>query len=121
MSSSRPRVYQTPAGVRLCALEEIADPGARNFVLQIGPAFFHGFVVRRGEAVRGYVDRCPHQGLPLAHKLDQYLTPDRTLIACAWHGALFRLEDGRCVGGPCLGESLKPWSVLVDQGFVRTA
>jgi nitrite reductase/ring-hydroxylating ferredoxin subunit len=31
-------------------------------------------VVRRGEAAFGYVDRCPHAGLPLAQVLDRYLT-----------------------------------------------
>jgi nitrite reductase/ring-hydroxylating ferredoxin subunit len=56
----------TPAGVRLGALDLIGDGKARNFVLQIGNGRFHGFVVRLGETARGYVDRCPHAGLPLA-------------------------------------------------------
>ena len=64
------RLTATPRGVALCPLELLADPGARNFVLQIGQARFHGFVVRKGGAIRGYVDRCQHMGLPLAQKLD---------------------------------------------------
>lgn len=121
MSEGRKRVFQTPAGVALCTLDMLADPGARNVVLQIDDAFFHGFLVRTGEQVRGYVDRCPHQGLPLAQKLDAYLTPDGSLISCAWHGALFRIEDGVCVGGPCSGARLTPWPVSVENGVVRTA
>ncbi|WP_373047554.1 Rieske (2Fe-2S) protein [Vulgatibacter sp.] len=117
----RERVWQTPAGVRLCLLSDLADPGARNFVLQIGEAFFHGFVVRRGEVVHGYVDRCPHAGLPLSRKLDDYLTEKKDLISCVWHGALFRIDDGACVGGPCSGASLTPWPVRVDDGWVKTA
>ena len=115
------RVWTTPSGVALCQFEALADPGARNFVLQIGEAYFHGFVVRKGEAVHGYVDRCPHAGMPLAQQLDQYLTPDRQLIGCSWHGALFRIEDGKCVGGPCGGASLTPWPVKVEAGVVKTA
>jgi nitrite reductase/ring-hydroxylating ferredoxin subunit len=115
------RLTTTPPGVRLCPLELIPDPGARNFVLQIGDARFHGFVVRRGGEVRGYVDRCPHTGLPLAQKLDDYLTPCGELIACSWHGALFRTQDGYCVGGPCAGESLIAWPVEVCDGAIRTA
>ena len=118
---SRERVWQTPPNVRLCPLDALADPGSRNFVLQIGNAFFHGFVVRKGEAVYGYVDRCPHAGLPLARTLDDYLTPDRELVSCVWHGALFRPEDGACVGGPCHGASLSPWPVRVEDGWVKTA
>lgn len=121
MSEARARVYETPAGVALCTLDMISDPGARNVVLQIDEAYFHGFLVRSGDQVRGYVDRCPHQGMPLAQKLDQYLTPDGSLINCSWHGALFRIEDGACVGGPCTGAKLTPWPVKVDGGIVRTA
>jgi len=115
------RLTATPPGVRLCALEEIGDPGARNFVLQMKAGRFHGFVIRRGFEVRGYVDRCPHMGLPLAQTLDQYLAGDGELIACSWHGALFRVEDGVCVGGPCVGARLTEWPVETDGAEVRTA
>lgn len=121
MSEARTRVEATPAGVTLCPLSALADPGARNFVLQIDDAYFHGFVVRLRDQVRGYVDRCPHQGLPLAQKLDGYLTPDGKLITCGWHGALFRPEDGVCVGGPCAGGRLTEWPVRVEDGLVKTA
>ena len=115
------RLFSTPAGVKLGPLELIADGAARNFVLQIGEGFFHGFVVRRGGEVRGYVDRCPHAGLPLAQELDDYLTPTGDLIACSWHGALFDIDSGACVGGPCAGAALRPWPVVLADGWIRTA
>ncbi len=115
------RVWSTPAGVNLGPLDLIADGAARNYVLQIGANRFHGFVVRRGEAAFGYVDRCPHAGLPLAQALDQYLTPDGGMIACSWHGAVFSIEDGACLGGPCAGARLTPWPVRVDDGRLLTA
>jgi len=121
VSEGRVRVYETPPGVTLCTLDALASPGARNFVLQIDEAFFHGFLVRVGEQVHGYVDRCPHAGLPLSQKLDEYLTPKGELITCSWHGALFRIEDGACVGGPRSGQRLTPWPVRVDDGWIRTA
>ena len=117
----RPRVWKTPPGVALCAEADLADPGSRGFVLQIGEAFFHGFLVRRAGEVHGYVDRCPHAGFPLAIELDRYLTRDGDLIMCGWHGAVFRPEDGVCVGGPCAGARLTPWPVQVSGGVVRTA
>jgi nitrite reductase/ring-hydroxylating ferredoxin subunit len=115
------RVWETRAGINLGPLDLIADGGARNYVLQIGDKRFHGFVARRGEAVFGYVDRCPHQGLPLAQELDQYLTPDGGLIQCSWHGAVFTVETGACVGGPCVGSRLTPWPVEARDGRVVTA
>jgi nitrite reductase/ring-hydroxylating ferredoxin subunit len=96
-------------------------PGARGFVLAMRAGRFHGFVVRRGEAVHGYADRCPHAGVTLARELDDYLTPSGELIACSWHGALFEPDTGLCVGGPCAGQRLAPWPVKVVDGQLFTA
>ena len=115
------RLTATPAGVGLGPLDSIPDGGARNFVLEMRAGRFHGFVVRRGEAVFGYVDRCPHMGLPLAQALDDYVSADGSLIECDWHGALFEIASGKCVGGPCVGASLTRWPVAVEQGFILTA
>lgn len=118
---SEARVFFTPAGVNLGPLEQIAPGQARNFVLRVAEAHFHGFVVRQDDRVHGYVDRCPHAGMPLAEELDQYLTPQGDLIVCSWHGALFRISDGLCIGGPCGGRSLTSWPVEVRDGEIVTA
>lgn len=120
-SPIRERIWQTPPNVRLCRLDDIEEPGARNFVVQVKEAYFHGFAVREGGKVYGYVDRCPHAGLPLARTLDGYLTDRKDLIVCAWHGALFRPDDGVCVGGPCAGSRLTPWPLRVEDGWLETA
>ena len=119
--SERKRVWATPPNVALCAEADIADPGSRGFVLQIGEAFFHGFVVSTAGQIVGYVDRCPHAGFPLAVELDRYLTPDGSQILCGWHGAIFEPLTGLCTGGPCAGGRLTPWPVSVVNGTVRTA
>ena len=116
-----PRLTATPAGIRLGPLELIPDGTARNFVLEMRAGRFHGFVVRQGEALHGYVDRCPHMGLPLAQTLDDYLSADGTLIACSWHGAVFDVASGACRGGPCPGAALTPWPVRLEEGQIVTA
>lgn len=116
-----PRLTTTPAGVALGPLALIPDGGARSFVLEMRAGRFHGFVVRRGDDLRGYVDRCPHQGLPLAQTLDDYLTPQRDRIACSWHGAVFAIDDGRCLGGPCAGTRLARWPVALRGDQIVTA
>ncbi|KHL26506.1 2Fe-2S ferredoxin [Croceibacterium mercuriale] len=120
MSEARVTPDAVPAGVRLCPGNQLAEGTARNFVLQLRAGRFHGFVVRRDGAVHGYVDRCPHMGLPLAQQLDRYLAPDGGLIMCSWHGALFRITDGTCVGGPCAGERLVPWPVAIQDDWIIT-
>jgi nitrite reductase/ring-hydroxylating ferredoxin subunit len=37
---------------------------------------------------------------------------------CSSHGALFRISDGECVLGPCLGEKLMPLLIEVRDGDV---
>lgn len=114
------RLTATPAGVQLGPIELIPDNAARNFVLEMRAGRFHGFIVRRGDNVFGFVDRCAHMPVPLAQQLDGYLTPDGTHIQCSWHGALYRIEDGRCVGGPCTGSQLLAWPVAVREGMLVT-
>jgi nitrite reductase/ring-hydroxylating ferredoxin subunit len=95
-------------GTRLCALAEIGDPGAKGFVLSHGMRIF---VVRRGTDLFGYANSCPHQGTTLDWNPDVFLTVDKTHIQCATHAAWFRIEDGFCVAGPCLGQKLYPVAV----------
>jgi nitrite reductase/ring-hydroxylating ferredoxin subunit len=106
------------AGTVLCALAELPDPGARGFMFRDGEALFLGFVTRVAGAVTGWVDSCPHAGMPLAVFPNRYLTRQGDLILCASHGALFRPEDGVCVGGPCAGKALTPWGVRVEGASV---
>lgn len=111
-----------PAGTELCRLDEIKDPGSRGFAWREGHNLFHSFITRHGETVHGYVDYCPHAGWPLALSNDGYLTRDGRAILCSVHGALFRHEDGTCIGGPGRLEALVPWPVVLgDDGVIRVA
>ena len=93
---------------RLCRFEDIEDGHSRGFELQHEGTKTQLFVVRRGVVVFGYINECPHIGTPLNWKNTTFLTQDRSQIICATHGALFRIEDGRCTAGPCAGQSLTP-------------
>ncbi|ATQ41007.1 Rieske (2Fe-2S) protein [Caulobacter mirabilis] len=109
------------AGTILCRLEEISDPGSKDFRFRAEDRLFAGFVVRQAGEVRGYVDSCPHAGWPLAGPSGRHLTREGDLILCAGHGALFRIEDGVCLSGPCAGRRLTPWPVAVRAGQVVAA
>ncbi len=101
----------------LCRLEDIPDGAARGF----GPA--HGgfvglFAVRRGPAASVYVNACPHLGTSLDWAPDRFLTADGALIVCATHGALFGIEGGVCVHGPCIGDRLEAVPVRIVDGVI---
>ena len=122
MSRTDPDNPARPApGSVLCALDEITSPGARGFRFRAEDAVFAGFVIRRGEAVVGYVDSCPHAGWPLAGPSGRHLTRENDLILCAGHAALFRIEDGAMVAGPCQNVALTPWPVRVNGSDIVVA
>jgi nitrite reductase/ring-hydroxylating ferredoxin subunit len=105
----------------ICALAELDDPGARGFTMGEGAWPLSGFVVRSRGLLRAYVNHCPHAGFPLNGSPDAFLAPGSPVILCSMHGALFDLETGACISGPCEGLSLRALPVQVAHGYVLLA
>ena len=99
-------------------LDEIDDPGCREFTIGSGDWPFKGFVVRKGDAVYAYQNFCMHAGHPLNWKPDAFLTGDGSQIICSSHGAIYEIDSGECVAGPCPGKKLRPVEVTVKDGEV---
>ena len=104
--------------VQLCSLAEIDDPGSREFSWGEGPWPLEFFVVRNDTDVFGFINRCPHAGHALNWRPNRFLTREQDLILCNSHGARFRIADGICVSGPCLGASLEPIALRVEDGQI---
>jgi nitrite reductase/ring-hydroxylating ferredoxin subunit len=73
-----------------------------------GDSSFALLLYRHGAEVLAYVNNCPHFGLPLNARADEFLLYDDGLIMCAHHSAVFRLADGQCVEGLPSRERLEP-------------
>lgn len=99
-------------------IDELEDPGCREFRIGDGDWPFRGFVVRRGDDVFAYQNFCVHVGHPLNWMPDSFLTRDRSAIICASHGAVYEIDTGLCVKGPCAGKSLHQVAVEVDDGVI---
>ncbi len=99
----------------LCPLDDIADGGSAGFEI----AGKLVMAIRQGDRVFAYVNSCPHVGTPLDMWPGRFLTRDGEYILCATHGALFRIEDGHCVAGPCVGRGLTPIDAQVVNGVVN--
>ena len=100
--------------LRLCPLADIPDNDARGFRSSLGEVI----VVRQGVAVYGYLNRCPHIGIGLNFQTDVFMDLTQRYLLCANHGALFRIEDGFCLRGPCHGQSLKQAPLLIEKSIV---
>jgi nitrite reductase/ring-hydroxylating ferredoxin subunit len=107
------------AATVLCRFDELADGEARGFDPQhSGQDTLFG--VRRGSRLYLYRDLCPHADSPMAWRKNEYLNRRRDRIVCFAHGAQFEVESGRCLIGPCLGQSLQAVEHAIDdQGNVR--
>ena len=64
------------------------------------------FLIRKNNQFFVYHNRCPHVGVRLDWQPHQFLAADANLIQCSMHGALFTIESGLCVAGPCQQQSL---------------
>ena len=62
---------------------------------------------------RAYFNECRHRALPLDLGARSPMSDDGEYLLCHQHGALYRLTDGRCVLGPCVGEALTPVAIEV--------
>lgn len=86
----------------LCPSEALSEGTSRGFELDE----LRLLVVRREGQVYAYKNRCPHRGVALEWQPDQFLDSSASLIQCATHSALFLIESGECVAGPCTGQFL---------------
>jgi nitrite reductase/ring-hydroxylating ferredoxin subunit len=88
----------------LCNFDDIDEQASRGFVLENDNLF----AVKKDNQIYLYRNLCPHLGVELNWQEHQFLDMDAALIQCSTHGALFLIEDGDCVAGPCQGEKLQP-------------
>ena len=98
--------------IPLCRVDDVPDGGAR--VVAPAEAERSIVVVRRGEQVWAYVNRCPHFSVPLDFEPGEISCYRAQVLMCAHHSALFRFEDGHCIEGPCAGARLETVAVEVD-------
>jgi nitrite reductase/ring-hydroxylating ferredoxin subunit len=111
-----------PAGTVIARLAELTDGEAR--VIDFNGEEFPpvtALLLRIGDAVHAYLNRCPHAGRPLNFGPGRVLTPDGTLLQCHAHGALFEKHTGLCIAGPCVEDSLRRLPVAVVAGEVQLA
>lgn len=113
----------TPLSSPLCRVDELPEGTeyeARGFPADV--PYRAGLLVLRHQAgVRVFRNRCPHLGSPLNWTPDRFLDAERAHIVCATHGAVFRIDDGLCLSGPCQGDALEAVPSQVRDGVVYVA
>ncbi|MGB0467371.1 MAG: Rieske (2Fe-2S) protein [Pontibacterium sp.] len=96
----------------LCTLDEMTEGQARGFEIN-GQKLV---LVQHRAAFFLYKNSCPHRRIPLEWQPDQFLDYDKNFIQCATHGALFKIEDGLCIAGPCKNAHLEAVPFQIKNG-----
>ncbi|WP_004578851.1 Rieske (2Fe-2S) protein [Marinobacter nanhaiticus] len=96
--------------------DDLAEHECRQFDL---PGERSGFVICHRGDIYAYLNLCPHLGIELNWLPDRFMDPDNCFIQCATHGALFTVDDGHCIAGPCAGDHLFPLSLHRTGGLIR--
>lgn len=92
--------------IKLCQSDDIVDPGSKEFNVKLGRKSLALFVVHKNGSFYAYENSCPHTSASLNWQEDQFLDPDHNLIQCSVHDALFEIDSGYCISGPCSGQTL---------------
>jgi nitrite reductase/ring-hydroxylating ferredoxin subunit len=100
--------------IRVCTVDQIPAGSARGFEIATDRGKRSVVVVSYQGSYVAYINSCPHTGVSLDWMPDQFLDSSGTLLQCATHGALFRIEDGLCIYGPCLDRSLTTLPTTVE-------
>ncbi len=88
---------------KLCDLEQIK----RSLVTGYRYQGHKLLVIHTSSSTGVYHNRCPHMGVNLDWQDNNFLVHDNAFLVCTLHGALFNLDDGMCIGGPCSGQPLQ--------------
>jgi nitrite reductase/ring-hydroxylating ferredoxin subunit len=107
----------------ICSIRDIPNRRGMGFhLLRLEPDGsekpWHILVVRWDKKLYGYVNRCPHQGVNLDWEHNQFFDPNGTRLICGKHGALFAVDTGECVDGPCSGARLEPVRLGILDGDI---
>jgi len=86
----------------LCDIAEVSVPAS----LGVEHKQEHFIVVVDHGGVFVYKNSCPHLGIQLDVREDEFLDMGGEFIVCANHGALFEIDSGLCIAGPCKGDRL---------------
>ena len=102
----------------ICKLANITDVKEGQwyeFNLQTENSLFPIMLQKNNGKYTAFKNFCPHQGRRMNYSVGQFLTSKEGNIVCPAHGAEFNPSNGLCVNGPCLGESLEPVHIQLNE------
>ena len=108
--------------INVAKLSNIEEGRATNATIKLADSHRHLILTRKADEVNVFLNSCPHTGVRLDWKVGVFLTVDKAHLQCSTHGALFELDSGFCVAGPCINQCLvKLQTKVYDQAIYVNA
>ena len=70
------------------------------------------------DKIAAYLNNCPHTWVNLNWQQNQCFDYSQRYLACSVHGALFQPDDGLCIYGPCVGQSLVAVELIIENDSI---
>ena len=107
MSNLLNDLWLPPSGTVICPANAVGPEQTRGFIIfdPLSTKYLDLIIWHTPDGIRGFVNRCPHLGLPLETFPDRFLNALGDALVCSAHGAHFD-ATGHCLAGPCAGEAL---------------
>ena len=102
----------------VCDVELLKSRRSIGWEMERHETVFKYLLVYKDNSVFSYLNCCPHTGVNLDWVPDQFLDTENIYIQCSTHGALFKVENGECIHGPCLGDHLKKADNIIENGKI---
>lgn len=120
-----------PKGSAICLVEELSNHQAKRFQIRCSdiPPFIGmnaepedylpAFVLRKEEQIVAYLNRCAHLPMEMDWNPGQFFDENFSHIVCSTHYALYEINTGICIQGPCpKGSKLISLKIQVENGKI---
>ncbi|QIC69499.1 Rieske (2Fe-2S) protein [Acinetobacter indicus] len=91
------------------ATKKVAHPLQKNLDLVL---------IKNQQDYYAYHNICPHFSVQLDNAKGQFFTYNQRWIMCAHHSAMFEIETGLCVDGPCKSRQLTAEPIVLENGGI---
>ena len=102
----------------VCYLTELRNGSAFSREIKVGDRQIACIVYAQDNQAWVFLNSCPHTGVRLEWRPDDFLDASGCYLQCAMHGALFEPASGLCIDGPCVGQSLVTLNTTIDDGGI---
>jgi nitrite reductase/ring-hydroxylating ferredoxin subunit len=102
----------------LCISSDLLEGEFRELEATLADAPCFLILTRFEGQPRAWLNICPHAGRPLNWAPNRFLSDPTGNLVCAAHGAVFEPDQGKCIAGPCLNDTLTAIKLIEQDGEI---